>query len=580
LFGVLGLVAYWWVNGKTDSTAAAFQKTQISRLTTDGKALFPAMSPDGKYVAFVSGEIGNRGLLVQQVATNSSVTLVPHSPLGFKAINFSPDGNYVYYTQTSPDYTLNTLYQIPTLGGTPKKLIEDVDSPVSFSPDAKRLTFMRQNSKDETDQIFTANSDGSNLQLLTETRTTGFNKFTAPAWSPDGTKMMVGAIKNPGDNNAEVVLMEISAIDGSLEAFSEKKWDSIDSISWFKDGSGFLMTARELESAATQILRVAYPSGEIQPITNDLNNYFGLAISSDGGTLVTVQGNAVAAIWNYNPETKEQNQLMPENPGLDGDWGISQAPDGKVVFTRKNGRECNLWEVDLDGKNAHQLTSESRINNNPLVTHDGRYILFVSNRSGSWRIWRMERDGKNPVQLSQGAENNGDFNPEIMPDSKTVIFQRNNTGSSRGAIMKISIDGGEITTLLSDNRLSYDLSSISPDGKRVVFREFNPASYEKKIVIGSLDGNSLQIEKTIPPDFVSLIYWSPDSKSLTYSSGEGIVNIWRMLLDGTARKPLTDFKAGRIHSFSWSNDGKNLFISRGIYNNDLVLIRDTAKASK
>jgi serine/threonine protein kinase len=128
---------YRWYGKKTDIATTAFAKPAVSRIATDGKVRLPAMSPDGKYIAYQSGEIGNRSLVVRQIATDSTVTLVPASALDIKTINFSPDGNYVLYTQTSPNYVINTLYQVPTLGGTPKKLIEDVDSRVTFSPDGK-----------------------------------------------------------------------------------------------------------------------------------------------------------------------------------------------------------------------------------------------------------------------------------------------------------------------------------------------------------------------------------------------------------------------------------------------------------
>src|SRR4051812_32386872 len=99
------------------------------------------MSPDGKYITYLRGEIGNRSLVVRQLSTESEIVLVPPTPLGFAAVTFSPSGDYVYYTQTSRDFSLNTLYQVPTLGGQSKKIIEDVDSRPTFSPDGKTLAF-------------------------------------------------------------------------------------------------------------------------------------------------------------------------------------------------------------------------------------------------------------------------------------------------------------------------------------------------------------------------------------------------------------------------------------------------------
>ncbi|HZH33646.1 MAG TPA: protein kinase, partial [Pyrinomonadaceae bacterium] len=150
-FGLIAVLAaislgyFRWNGQKPVATVKAFEKTQISRLTTDGKVRLPAISSDGKYVAYLSGEMGSRSLVVRQVATDSLVTIVPPTAQEFRGINFSPDGNYIYYVQLTRDYSIGTLYQVPTLGGTPKKLIEDIDSGVTFAPDGKRLAFLRHN---------------------------------------------------------------------------------------------------------------------------------------------------------------------------------------------------------------------------------------------------------------------------------------------------------------------------------------------------------------------------------------------------------------------------------------------------
>jgi serine/threonine protein kinase len=151
LIALAGLGMYTWF--QTDpQLAAAFEKPQISRITTDGKVLLPAISPDGKYVAYVSGEMGSRSLVVRQISTDSAVTVVPPTNLNFSTVSFSPEGDYVYYGQTRSDYSVTTLFKVPTLGGTPKKLIEDVDSSITFSPDGKQFAFIRHSTKTNEDR--------------------------------------------------------------------------------------------------------------------------------------------------------------------------------------------------------------------------------------------------------------------------------------------------------------------------------------------------------------------------------------------------------------------------------------------
>ncbi|MFN2456489.1 MAG: hypothetical protein ABR577_20040, partial [Pyrinomonadaceae bacterium] len=59
-------------------------------------------------------------------------------------MTFSPDGNYVYYNINSHDYPDRALFQVSTLGGTPKKLLGNVTAaPITFSPDGKLFAFIR-----------------------------------------------------------------------------------------------------------------------------------------------------------------------------------------------------------------------------------------------------------------------------------------------------------------------------------------------------------------------------------------------------------------------------------------------------
>jgi Tol biopolymer transport system component len=55
---------------------------------------------------------------------------------------------------------------------------------------------------------------------------------------------------------------------------------------------------------------------------------------------------------------------------------------------------------------------------------------------------------------------------------------------------------------------------------------------------------------------------------------EGASNIWCRPLDGGTPSQLTDFKDKRIFAFEWSKDGEHILYSRGVINNDVVLIRN------
>ncbi len=575
----LVLGAYKWLSNSGTSLAKTFEKTQISRLNTNGKIRLSAMSPDGKYVSYVSGDVGNRSLVVRQVATDSIVTVVQPNALDFRTVIFSPDGNHVLYTQCGKDCTINTLYQVPTLGGTPKKLIEDVDSMPTFSPDGKRLIFLRHVSNGGRDDLIIANIDGSDSKVLTSNKSTSFDFFNISAWSPNSDKILVCAGNSIGGVNKGNYLLEISANDGSSRKISEKQWWNIGDIVWFRDGKGFLITAREEEDAPSQIWRINYPTGEFQPVTNDTNNYFNIAVSQDDSTIIAVKSDSFYSIWNYSTVTKTATQVVPDSPNFEGAGGVSQTVEGKLLYTRRDGNDTHIWMAEADGKNPRQLTAETKDDFAPIASPDGKYIVFSSLRSGTTRIWRMDTDGKNAVQLTEEDAASGDYNPIITADSKFVIYNKAFVGDKQPSTLhKVSIEGGKTTTILAKDGLSAFLPLLSPDNKTIAYTAYNISNFEKKLHYAEFDGN--QVGKEIGVLDYSLINrysFSPDGKSFSFWNIDGVPNIWKSSLDGKERQPITNFTTGRINYFAWSKDGKSLFLVRPIVNNDLILIKDASK---
>jgi serine/threonine protein kinase len=577
LLAILGFGFYKWFGAKGTPGVAAFEKTQVSRVNTDGKVAAPAISPDGKYIAYLAGDVGNRSLVVRQVATDGGVTVVPPTSVNMFGVTFSPDGDYVYYLLTSEDGVLNTLYRVPTLGGQPKKLIEDVDSMVTFSPDGKRLAFHRNVSKEVITIIYTANADGTNLEPLLRSDETGFNIIANPRWSPDGRTILVRAFNNFGGTVEKNEIAEISVAEKKLNLWrAARELHSVFDFSWFKDGSGFLFIGQETQNSPVQIFRAVYESGEFYPVTNDINNYNSLGLTSDGKTIVTQKTNSTSSIWSFNPVTRQFNQMTAEGANLEGYYGLSESRDGKLVYARKDGNELTLW-INESG-NARPLSNEiKRVFNNPKITPDGRYVVFSSKQSGSARLWRVDSNGKNLVQLTREKPNHGNFNPQLTPDGKWVIYQEYASGANgNGSLWKISIDGGEPSPVYSDEQYNVNNQSVSPDGKYLAFDSYRKTDFDKKVRIAALEEKAMgEIIKEFNADQINAYVWSPDGKSLTFlSSRSGVQNLWRLPLDGTAPQPVTDFKTGRIFNFTWAADGKNLYIVRGSTNSDLILIRD------
>lgn len=581
-FAVFAVIAYGYYNwfgsgGRFVSTA--FDRSQISRINTDGKVQLPAISPDGKYTAYVSGEVGNQSLVVRQISTDSTVTVVPPTNLNFSAVMFSPSGDRVYYCQTRSDFSVNTLYTVPTLGGPSRKLIEDVDSTITFSPDGKQFAFMRHTTNNSEDIIFTVDAATLEMTELIRSKQTDYDFFSArPAWSPNGKTILIGAGKRAGGFTSEMAVGEISIADRSFTALNTSKFYTVGSFVWFTDGSGFVCAGRETQTSPVQIWRSSYPNVEFKQVTNDFNDYAEVGLAADGRTILTLEGDTSSSLWRYTLATKDNIQVTQDSRDADGFYGLQQKKDGSLLFTRKREKDLDLWTADRDGRNAKALLEESGFSVSPATTPDGRYVVFDLQKDKTSRIWRIDSDGKDPVQLTENDPAFADFNPQVTQDGRMVIFQRQVSSEDRVSLMKIPVDGGKAEPFYSAKGYSIFQPRLSPDGKKIAYSVYDINTFVKKLQVASIDGyNFGKVEADIEFNLINQFVWSPDSKELTIlTTRNGTPNIWRQPIDGSPATPITDFKSGRIFNFSWSADGKSLLMARGNTVNDLILIRDTA----
>src|SRR5262249_41745640 len=141
-------------------------------------------------------------------------------------------------------------------------------------------------------------------------------------------------------------------------------------------------------------------------------------------------------------------------------FSLAMTQDGRIVYLDSSADTNEIWIMKNDGTDRRQLTSDGALKTTLSVTPDGRYILFSSNRSGSYNIWRMDIDGNNQKQLTQ--ESTYADRPVSSTDGKWVVYDSFNSGN--WTIWKVAFDGGE-TVKISDQQCISP--SISPDGKLV-----------------------------------------------------------------------------------------------------------------
>lgn len=576
----MGAAAYLNLfSGPQPLAATAFNRPQISRINTDGRVLQPAISPDGKYIAYVNGEFGSRSLVIRQIATDSIITLVPETNLNLQSISFGPGGDHVYYTLARGDTGVSTLYQVPALGGASKPVIDDVDGGAAFSPDGKYFAFVRHIPKSNDDHIIVVNAETLEQRELKNASATKYNFFVNRlAWSPDGSRILAGAGTRQSGFVTDTDIVEIGVGDGQLRAVNDRDFFSVTNFAWISDGSGFVFTGRTTQNDPVQIWLAEYPSGEVRQVTNDLNDYVDLGIAGDGRTIVTIKGDVTGSLWSYSPANHNAQQLTADSRAIEGKSGLLVRPDGSMIYTRNEGTESVIYSADPNGKNARPLFRDAGYAVDPVLTPDGRYILFNLQKDKRSRIWRMNADGTGAVPLTEESADVLDLSPQLTADGTTVIFQRQTANDERFKLMRVSLNGGPAEVFYEDRSGGIFQPRISPDGKRIAFASYDLVNFVRKLNIATMIDNRFdKIERVIEHNLINGFKWSPDGKSLTILSNRGgVQNLWRQSLDGEAAVPITDFRSGRIFNYQWDAGGKILMISRGSVNNDLILVKQAS----
>ena len=565
LLGLLvPLLIYGVIRQRRSAQSQAPMK--LSRVTYTGRVAWVAVSPDGQHIAYVEREGELHSLWLQRAGTNNALQLLAPAKLYYKEIAFSPDGNMLYYSKCQPSCK---LHRMPVLGGVETALPIEADSPVTFSPDGKRMAYMRSEAIGTGVEVklLIANADGSGEETL-NTRPGGVTyQYGAPSWSPDGKTIAVAFVSSEDKRYMKVV--GIGVADGA-ESTLTQGWRWIKDVSWLPDGSSLIINGRDEASApdpAMQIWRVPLGGGEPRRITNDLNNYMRSAVSADGKTLIGLEVQWTSGIWMAPADNP--TAAVPVTHGTidrqDGNLGVAVTDDGRLVYVSMLSGKSDLWSINANGSSLRQLTEGPHRDSYLVVTPDGRYIVFDSSRDGAHSIWRVDADGRNPTRLTRGRM---DVEPVCTPDGKWVIYVSYDE-ESNPKLHKVSIDGGE-PVMLTDEFAQHP--TVSPDGKVIAYYFMNKRQREQREIVLIPAQGGAQIKRfPAPKNFGAIMRWAPSGDSLTYRENT-LSGLWRMPLDGTPPVVIMNLRNERLHSFNYSHDGRRLAYASGPLQSDAVMI--------
>ncbi len=552
-----------FVQWRGDSGPIPFQNMSMEKLTNSGHVVLATISPDGKYVVNAVDEgQGQQSLWMRHVATGSNAQIMAPMEGGYSGLTFSPDGNFLYFVRGDPQHPgVGFLYQIPVLGGTPRKLADDVDSAVSFSPDGQQMVYLRDSSSDASSTLIIARADGTGERVLSKLALPGYSD---PAWSPDG-KSIAATVLDPGSQHlGRVVLL-------NPESGKEKTVyagaASLKKPTWMPDNEHLVLIFHDVSSDWNgQVGEIAIAAGKLHRITNDLNSYSNLTlgVTKDGKQLVAIQITPEVGLYTMSSDANgNANAKQVDNHG---DIGVGWLPDGRLVAMDYDG---HIAIMNGDGSNRSIIYQEHLPMSGLSVCRDGAYALFSmpNKQTKAINVWRLDLQSGSAAALTKG---NVDQNASCSPDSKSFLYTTFEKGKK--TLMEMPLSGGQAKAI-SDKVVEFGV--FSPDSQQIAALTAEGTGVNFKAMISIIPAQGGLPVKSFPPvpAISDFFQYSADGQALYYPvTLKGVSNIIMQPIGARTVTQMTNFNDLLIYHYDYDWKNKQLAVTRGRNNTDVVLL--------
>ncbi|HEV7219333.1 MAG TPA: winged helix-turn-helix domain-containing protein [Terriglobales bacterium] len=572
----------WILNQNSPRPFADFTVAQI---TNNGKVGVAAISPDGKYILHSDNENGLESLRLRNILTGSDAQIVAPSLVRYKGLEFSPDGNYVYFRQL-----INSIgsewdaYRLPVLGGSPQLIARDVDSDIVFSPDGKRISYVRANDPENGKyRTLSARLDGGDETVLAVHQIEGFGNEAYPpfnSWSSDGKRIAYSYAKM-SDQPGVIRVFDLSS---KRLSFLEQLSNSLTfEINWLRNDRWLMLLHAEKgpNFGNPQIGEVSLKSGKLYPITRDTNSYSTMTLSADQKTAATVQVKTTNALNVFPDPPRNIPMIAAPLSEIADVSAFDWTTDGKIVIS--DGSHIFLAEVN--GEKEKTISSDRQAAVLSLASCQNGYILVNwAYRAGTdgETIWRISPDGSSPQRMGTGTH---DSSPACSPDSKWAYYI-----DSLRALMRVPIEGGrpEIVpgSIIPNAYQLLGCVDFSSDGRQLILiADVQGAGAQpSRAKLAIIDSEGRSAPRLLDPDpriaagsvYTGGVRFAPDGKSVVYVIREkGTANLWMQPLDGSAGRQITKFTSGLITGFHWSLDRKMLALLHSQTTSDVVVLHES-----
>jgi Tol biopolymer transport system component/DNA-binding winged helix-turn-helix (wHTH) protein len=550
-----------------------FRKFRVDTIVADADVRNSAISPNGKYLALVQIKNGVQSLYLRQIENGNSVEIVPQINGTFISAFFSPDSEQIYYSvKANPETSqsaISTLYKVSVLGGASREILRDIDSPAAISPDKSSLAFVRRNLESKETALVLTDIEGKNERRLAVRKLENGFTNSGVSWSPDG-KLLSATVFQRENNQAWVQVAVVNAESGEQRTVSHENWISAGQTVWLKDGSGILAVAYGAKSPSLddELWVVSYPDGKARFITNGINGSYGISLNNEANSLVAVKSSKFACfltapVDNLRKNTHVLTTISDECPlPFGADW----TNDGRIVYSATQDGNADIFTISEDGGERKQLTSDASAEISPKLSADGRFLIFMSNRTGQMDVWRADANGTNTKQLTT----NGNVKDSIISsDGETVFYLVQDSESMVETLWRVSINGEKPMKLT--NRATRS-PRISPDGKTIACYILNPETNTMMLALVSAEtGEVLKYQATPQHDDIPFLDWSKEGENLFVVLKRGKpFSLWKLPLNDNQPELLREWENDAIFRLAISRNGERVFYEVGNQLNSVV----------
>ncbi len=596
------LAGSYFFGAKLFSRALPFSKISSEELFTGDSIENPTPSPDGKMVAYYKQVLKDgkdtRMIVVRQLGSGAEnvVREVDAGNFNLWVTSFSPDGEYIYFRESALGEK-PSLYKIPTLGGSPQKIMADA-GPLRISPDGKKIAFKKS---DGSKNIYLANIDGSDQQMLLAADDINAVAISLGDWSPDSTKLAilyprVDIRDEAGRNDSPYFVAVLDTSDLKIPAKDRVKdiyqgeWGNDPGIvHWTADGNGLIFTANKLGSPLkADIFYISYPGGALRQLTDDAVNYLDLEVASDGKSVIAKTDIQLTSLWSLDPTTKSAKRLTSEDKTVFPNF-LSASNDGRLYFLKRGKGADDFYSMNQDGTDQKKLFSRTGTVDGFHVTPDGKYIV-----ANAWppsgpgtNLYRMNLDGSGEIQLTNV---NDTFNVGGRTTASGYVwfFRQTGFGNSKPLeIMRVPVGDGPEEKV---ERLEPAFRNVwpipSPDEKYLayfaVLRNEDAATLKALVRVVELkDGVAGKKIFEMDAARISRVRWTPDGKAIVFERDSGHHDLFKIDIGSKKETQLSEFETNMdTWDYVWSQDGTKVLLFKSSGLSSLVRIKDATNDGK